>query len=177
MVSGSLTLGSAPSISRTSRGAAITDSAVATTNTVTASVTNRRTKAAPPSGSSRSARASTGTKIAVKVASNTRAAIRFGSWLATVKELESAAPRIAASNTMRIKPVILLTKVASAIPHECDTTAASVSSARRVCGSGVIRRPPADAAAGPNRRGQADRGNGGTDGVRPATPGSTRPRG
>ncbi len=47
------------------------------------SVTSRRTNAVPPSGSSRSARASTGTKIAVNVASSTRAAIRLGSWLAT----------------------------------------------------------------------------------------------
>ena len=48
-------------------------------NTVVASVTRRRTKAAPPSASSCSARASTGTKIAVNVASSTSAATRLGS--------------------------------------------------------------------------------------------------
>ena len=79
MVSGSLTCGLRPSISRTSSGAASTDTAVATSSSVVASVTRRRTNAAPPSGSSRSARASTGTKIAVNVASSTSAAIRFGS--------------------------------------------------------------------------------------------------
>ena len=87
MVSDRLTCGSLPSISRTSSGAAATDSSVATTSSAVASVTSRRTKAVPPSGSSRSARASTGTKIAVNVASSTRAAIRLGSWLATENAL------------------------------------------------------------------------------------------
>ena len=95
-----------------------------------ASVTSRRTNAVPPSGSSRSARASTGTKIAVNVASSTSAAIRLGSWLATENALDSAAPRIAASSTMRAKPVSRLTSVANAMPHDRDTTAASESSVR-----------------------------------------------
>ncbi len=111
---------------------------MATSSSVVARVTSRRTKATPPSASSRSARASTGTKIAVKVASSTSAAIRLGSWLATVKALDSAAPRIAASSTMRVNPVIRLTRVANAMPHDRDTTAASDSSARtaRVRGPG-----------------------------------------
>ncbi len=66
-------------MSRTSSGAASTDSAVANTSSAVVSVTSRRTKAAPPSGSPCSARASTGTNIAVKVASSTSAATRFGS--------------------------------------------------------------------------------------------------
>ena len=67
-------------MSPTSIGADATDSAVMISSSVVASVTRRRTKAVPLSGSSRSARASTGTKIAVNVASSTSAAIRFGSW-------------------------------------------------------------------------------------------------
>ena len=110
---------------------------MATSSSVVARVTSRRTKAVPPSASSRSARASTGTKIAVKVASSTSAAIRLGSWLATVKALDSAAPRMAASSTMRMKPVIRLTSVASAMPQDRDTTAASDSSARHRAGCGV----------------------------------------
>ncbi|PQM44496.1 hypothetical protein C1Y40_05342 [Mycobacterium talmoniae] len=106
-----------------------------TSSIVAASVTSRRTKAAPRSASSRSARASTGMKIAVKVSSNTSAEIRFGNWLATEKALDSAAPRIAASSTIRMKPVIRLTSVASAMPQDRDTTAASDSSARRGAGS------------------------------------------
>ena len=94
-------------------------------------VTRRRTNAAPPSASLCSARASTGTKIAVNVASSTSAATRFGSWLATEKALDSAAPRIAASNTIRAKPVIRLTSVANAIAHDRETSAASDSSTRR----------------------------------------------
>ena len=130
MVSERLTCGSLPNMSRTSRGAAVTDSTVATNSSAVARVTRRRTNAVPPSGSSRSARASTGTKIAVNVASSTSAATRLGSWLATEKALDSAAPRIAASSTMRVKPVIRLTSVATAMPHDRDTTAASVSSGR-----------------------------------------------
>ena len=99
-------------------------------STVVASVTRRRTNAAPPSASSCSARASTGTKIAVNVASSTSAATRFGSWLATENALDSAAPRIAASSTIRAKPVTRLTRVANAIPHDRDTSAASESSGR-----------------------------------------------
>ena len=152
MVSGALTCGLRPSISCTSSGAAATDSSVATSSKVVASVTRRRTKAAPPSASSCSARASTGTKIAVNVASSTSAATRFGSWLATENALDSAAPRIAASSTIRAKPVIRLTSVASAMPHDRDTSAASESSGRGcgdvlcdgtwpVGGSGAGRRP------------------------------------
>ncbi len=123
---------------RTSSGAAATEIRVATSSRVVARVIRRRTNASPPSLSSRSARASTGTKMAVKVASSTSAATRFGSWLATEKALESAAPRIAASSTIRVNPVIRLIRVASAIPQERDTTAASDSSARtaRVRGPG-----------------------------------------
>ena len=66
-------------MSPTSSGADATDSTVATNSSVVAMVTRRRTKAVPPSGSSRSARASTGTKIAVNVASRTSAAMRLGS--------------------------------------------------------------------------------------------------
>ncbi|CKV18881.1 Uncharacterised protein [Mycobacterium tuberculosis] len=117
-----------PSINRTSSGAASTDSVVAPSSRVVANVTKRRTNAAPPSGSSCSARASTGTKMAVKVASSTSAATRFGSWLATENELASAAPKIAASSTIRAKPVIRLISVANAIAQECDTSAASDSS-------------------------------------------------
>ena len=152
---------------RTRSGAAITASRVATTSRVVASVTNRRTKASPPSLSSRSARASTGTKIAVNVASSTRAAIRFGSWLATVNALDSAAPRIAARSTIRMKPVIRLTSVASAIPHERDTTAASESSSRT--GRGVIGHP-SDAEAVRRRPDRVDRGTGDRGGVPPAMP-------
>ena len=130
MVSGSLTCGLRPSISCTSSGAAATDSSVVPNSTVVARVTRRRTNAAPPSASSFSARASTGTKIAVNVASSTRAATRFGSWLATENALDSAAPRIAASSTIRAKPVTRLTRVANAIPHDRDTSAASESSGR-----------------------------------------------
>ena len=138
MVSDWFTCGSLPSISRTSSGAAATDSTVATSSSAVASVTSRRTNAVPPSGSSRSARASTGTKIAVNVASSTSAATRFGSWLATENALDSAAPRIAASSTMRMNPVIRLTSVANAMPHDRDTTAASDSSAgRRVAAARV----------------------------------------
>ena len=79
MVSSRFTCGSSPSISPTSSGADATDNAVVISNSVVARVTRRRTNAVPPSGSSRSARASTGTKIAVNVASNTSAAIRLGS--------------------------------------------------------------------------------------------------
>jgi hypothetical protein len=50
--------------------------------------------------------------------------------LATVNELDSAAPRIAASNTMRKKPVIRLIRVANAMPHDRDTTAESDNSLR-----------------------------------------------
>src|SRR6201988_1040501 len=117
-------------MSRTSRGAAAIDSSVTTTSSAVETVTSRRTNAVPPSGSSRSARASTGTKIAVNVASSTSAATRFGSWLATENPLDSAAPRIAARITIRAKPVIRLTRVAKAIPHDRDTSAASDSSGR-----------------------------------------------
>ncbi len=113
-----------------SSGADDTAITVAISSSVVASVTRRRTNAVPPSGSSRSARASTGTKIAVNVASSTSAAIRLGSWLATEKALDSAAPRIVASSTIRMNPVIRLTSVANAIPHDRDTTAASLSSGR-----------------------------------------------
>ena len=65
-------------MSWTSSGADATDSTVTTNNSVVVSVTRRRTNAVPPSGSSRSARASTGTKIAVNVASSTSAAMRLG---------------------------------------------------------------------------------------------------
>ena len=65
-------------MSRTNSGADATDSTVTTNSKVVVSVTRRRTKAVPPSGSSRSARANTGTKIAVNVASSTSAAIRLG---------------------------------------------------------------------------------------------------
>ena len=54
--------------------------------------------------------------------------MRLGNWLATENELDSAAPRIAASSTIRKKPVMRLTSVASAMPHDRETTAASVSS-------------------------------------------------
>ncbi|GAB5896226.1 hypothetical protein OKHIL_20330 [Mycolicibacterium mageritense] len=54
----------------------------------------------------------------------------FGSWLATENALDSAAPRIAASSTMRKKPVIREISVANAMPHDRDTTAASESSGR-----------------------------------------------
>ena len=64
----------------TSSGADTTDNTVVISSSVVARVTRRRTNAVPPSGSSRSARASTGTKIAVNVASSTSAAIRLGSW-------------------------------------------------------------------------------------------------
>ncbi|CPR10765.1 hypothetical protein BN971_02036 [Mycobacterium bohemicum DSM 44277] len=131
MVSGSFTWGVRPSISRTSSGAASTDSAVATSSSVVVIVTRRRTNAAPPSGSPCSARASTGTKIAVNVASSTSAATRFGSWLATENALDSAAPRIAASTTMRAKPVSRLISVANAMAHDRETRAASDSSGRR----------------------------------------------
>ena len=54
--------------------------------------------------------------------------------MATENALESAAPRIAASSTILVKPVRRLTKVANAIPQDRDTTAASVSSGRRTAG-------------------------------------------
>ena len=151
-----------------------------------------------------SARASTGTKIAVNVASSTSAATRFGSWLATVNALDSAAPRIAASSTIRAKPVTRLTRVASAMPHDRDTSAASESSGRGcgeapcagtwpVGGSGPVGGPglrwtprggmarlmrSARRPAGPDdrgRRGRAVRGSGATAVVPPAPP-ARRPR-
>ncbi|OBI28727.1 hypothetical protein A5711_25430 [Mycobacterium sp. E2238] len=118
-------------MSRTSSGAASTDSAVANTRSAVVNVTRRRTNAAPPSGSLCSARASTGTKMAVKVASSTSAATRFGSWLATENALDNAAPRMAARSTILPKPVSRLTSVAKAIAHDRDTSAASDSSGRR----------------------------------------------
>ena len=54
VVSGRLTCGSLPSMRRTSRGEAATDTTVTTTNKAVARVTSRRTNAVPPSGSSRS---------------------------------------------------------------------------------------------------------------------------
>src|SRR6185295_15522846 len=136
-------------MSRTNSGAAATDTAVATNSSAVARVISLRTNAVPPSGSSRSARASTGTNIAVNVASSTSAATRLGSWLAIEKALDRAAPRMAASSTMRMNPVIRLTSVATAIPQDRDTTAASLSSAR----------PARRRGAGP--RGMRCRGGGG----------------
>src|ERR1700733_11817926 len=167
MVSGSFTCGLRPRTSRTSRGAATTDSSVAPNSTVVARVTRRRTNAVPPSASSFSARASTGTKIAVNVASSTSAATRFGSWLATENALDSAAPRIAAKITILAKPVSRLTRVANAIPQDRDTSAASDSSGgaggggpcddtNPVGGSGLV--------GGPARRGERGSGPGGRDG-------------
>ncbi len=80
MVRSRLTSGSLPSMRSTSIGAEATDSAVMISSSVVVSVTRRRMNAVPLSGSSRSARASTGTKIAVNVASSTSAAIKLGSW-------------------------------------------------------------------------------------------------
>ncbi|BCJ83568.1 hypothetical protein MTY81_49410 [Mycolicibacterium sp. TY81] len=62
----------------------------------------------------------------------------FGSWLATVNELDRAAPRIAASSTMRRNPVMRLTSVAKAMPQDRETTAASDSSARRGGGAAAV---------------------------------------
>ena len=67
----------------------------------------------------------------MNVASSTSAATMLGSWLATENALDSAAPSIAASTTIRPKPVSRLTSVASAIAHDRDTRAASDSSGRR----------------------------------------------
>jgi len=88
-------------------------------------------KAAPPSGSLCSARASTGTKIAVNVASSTSAATRFGSWLATEKALDSAAPGWRPTDDPG-KSGESADQRCERHRHERDTSAASDSSTRRV---------------------------------------------
>ncbi|BBX28401.1 hypothetical protein MALV_35260 [Mycolicibacterium alvei] len=54
----------------------------------------------------------------------------FGSWLATENELVNGPPSKAMSSTNRKNPVMREIRVAKAIPHDRDTTAASDNSAR-----------------------------------------------
>ncbi|SLE02565.1 Uncharacterised protein [Mycobacteroides abscessus subsp. massiliense] len=153
-------------------GAASTESSVVTSSNVVTMVSSLRTNASPPSASSRSARVSTGMKIAVKVASSTSAAMMLGSVLAVEKALADAAPSAAVISSSLTKPVMRLTKVATAIDPEWETTAASDSSSMvsSASGSGSGSSGSLIAATGPpspvrrarprgrGRRGPADHG-------------------
>ncbi len=108
-----------------STGAAATARTVAVPSSTSAAVNNRRTKASPPSGSSRSARTSTGTTIEVRTAPSTSSEIMLGIWCATVNDDATLAPsRVRISSCLR-KPVMRLTRVATAM----EPVAAS-----RLCG-------------------------------------------
>src|SRR5699024_7909358 len=93
---------------------------------VTARVNSLRTKASPWSASSFSARTSTGTTSEVSTAPSTISVIRLGSWFAVVNAEAIAAPKDEPMSTLRIKPVIRESNVATAMEPVARTTSPSL---------------------------------------------------
>src|SRR5690625_1134957 len=102
------------------------DSKVIAPSSVTARVNSLRTKASPWSASSFSARTSTGTTSEVNTAPRTISVIRLGGWFAVVNADAIAAPNDEPMSTLRIKPVMRDSSVATAMEPVARTTSPSL---------------------------------------------------
>ncbi len=123
---------------RISRGAASTAITVAAKSATAAPVSSFWAKPSPSSPSSFAARTSTGMTTLVSTPPSSSSKMMLGSVFAMLNELPtSPRPMVAASASVRRKPVRRLTSVATAIPLEALTSDESSRSSLGMRGAGT----------------------------------------
>ena len=141
-----LTLPSSSRNSLVSQGAVTMATVVTTTIRVSVSVNSWRTKRSPRSGSSFSARTSTGTTSAVSTEPSTISVMMFGSVLAVLNADATAGPSAAPIITVRMNPVMREISVATAMEPVARTTDwlefSSVASASCAAGASRVATAP-----------------------------------
>ena len=151
-----LTLPSESRDIRVSSGAAKTARTVTVIIRVKVRVIRRLMNASPRSGSSFSARTSSGMTRLVSTAPSTSSVMRFGRVLAVLKAEPTSTPSAEPMSTVRRKPVIRLSSVAKAMEPVVRTTSASLGFPSAAPSASAVTVVPVAAFARPERADSAD---------------------